>query len=79
MAAATGAAPVVCPPAAEPPAACFVWILEPVTNCLDDMQNVPLARSFYVFECVSVSGRPVFREAVRASRVGGETVVLRSA
>ena len=57
-----------CPPAA----ACF-------GTCLDDMQNVPLARSFYVFECVSVSGRPVFREAVCASRVGGETVVLSSA
>ena len=33
----------------------------------------------FVFERVSVSGRPVFREAVCAPREGGETVVLRSA
>ena len=42
-------------------------------------QQAPLARSVFVFECVSVSGRPVFREAVCAPREGGETVVLRSA
>ena len=43
------------------------------------MEKAPLARSVFVFECVSVSGRPVFREAVCAPREGGETVVLTSA
>ena len=54
------------------PEACFgTWS--------DGTEKAPLARPAFVFERVSLSGRPIFCEAVCAPREGGQMVILTSA